>query len=102
MKPMLSVVAVVVLGLVAIPGRVVEDGEQPRPQVGSRLEAAGGPERLEVGFLDQIFSISRVTGETQSRAVQTVQIRQSLAVERGGRASFRRFKPSYAHQFRAP
>ena len=43
----------------AVPRGVVEDREQPRPQIGARLEAVRGAKRLQISFLHEIFGIGR-------------------------------------------
>jgi len=52
--------------------RVVEDGEQPGPEVGARLEGIFCAERLEHRLLDQIFGIRRHPGQPEGRPIQAV------------------------------
>ena len=68
----------------AVPGGVVEDREQPGPQVRARLEAIRGAKRLEIGFLHQILGVRRHAGQPQRRPIQAVDRRQRLGLERAG------------------
>jgi hypothetical protein len=63
--------------------RVVEDREQPRAQVRPGPEAVGRAERLQIRVLHEILGVGRVMRQSQRRAVQAVDRRQCLGLERG-------------------
>ena len=60
---------------------VVQDAEEPGPQVRPLLEAIERPEGVEVGLLHQVFRVLRVAAEPQRRPVERVQIRQRLGLK---------------------
>ena len=66
----------------AIPRGVVKDGEQPGPQIRSRLEAVGGTKRLEIRVLHQIFGIGRHPRQAERRPIQAVHRCQRLGLKR--------------------
>ena len=65
-----------------VPRGVMEDGEQPGPQVGAGLEAVGGAKGLEICVLHQIFRVGRHARQPQGRPIQAVDGRQRLGLER--------------------
>jgi hypothetical protein len=65
-----------------VPGGIVENREQPGPQIRPRLELIGGSKRFQIGFLDQVLGVGRPAGQPKRRAVQAVERGQRLGLER--------------------
>lgn len=63
--------------------RVPQDLKQPRPEVGSRLEPVGEPERAEVRLLDQVVGLGRAAREVQGKVVERIEMGQRVAFEVG-------------------
>ena len=73
---------------VVVDERVAQDGEQPALGIGAGPVLPPGAVGLEHGVLHEIFGLGGIAGEPQRHAVQRIEVRQRLGVERapgGGR-----------------
>ena len=66
---------------VAVDERVGQDAEQPRLQVGARLELVERRVRLGERLLDQVLGIRRVPRHPQPGRVELIQVRQHVVLE---------------------
>ena len=74
----------------AVARAVVEDGEQPGPQIRSRLEAVRRAERFEICVLHEVFGIRGHPRQPQRRPVEAVERGQRLGLERRVSGGLRR------------